>query len=78
MTVNNANISVENVFAANGIIHIIDTAIMPPSADLVVGDASVRIHFFCSPVSDVAVPYRIVLQLYWVPMDSLTFKEDYR
>lgn len=45
VTVNNINISVENVVGANGIIHIIETAIMPPRADLVVGDRSVRTHF---------------------------------
>ena len=51
VTVNNINISVENVIAANGIMHIINTAIMPPSADLVVGDRSVRSNFFYSSVS---------------------------
>ena len=46
--VNNISLSVENVVAANGIIHIIDTAIMPPSEELVVGDRSVRTSYLSS------------------------------
>ena len=48
--VNNISLSVENVVAANGIIHIIDTAIMPPSEELVVGDRSVRTGYLSSMV----------------------------
>ena len=42
---NNISLSVKNVVAANGIIHIIDTAIMPASEDLVVGNRSVSSGF---------------------------------
>lgn len=43
--VNNVSLSVVNVIGANGIIHIIDTAIMPPRPDLVVGNRSVSTSF---------------------------------
>jgi len=46
--VNNINISVGSIIAANGILHVIDIALMPPSADLVIGNRSVSTYFLLS------------------------------
>ena len=42
--VNNIDILEGNLIGANGIVHIIDTAVMPPSADLILGSRSVSNH----------------------------------